>query len=471
MRSPAGRHAVWGWPAAGRPRTHLNLCPCFPGLRPVSAPNSGGIGRRVVIGGGIGYRSQLVREVPNPSNRQKTDSWHHRIAVSPAPAGSTMSVTAVHERAVAAIERIAGVSAWSQQVRDAIALVARHQSNVLIIGPSGTGKELIARAIHAGSGRAGAAFVPVDCAATTGTLFASHMFGHVKGAFTGASSATLGCFRAADGGTIFLDEIGEMELELQAKLLRVLQQRTVVPVGGHSEMAVNVRVLAATNRDLSAEVRDRRFREDLFYRLNVVAIQTVPLKDRPEDVPVLADRFLAELSVRHGLPACAITPTASEVLQRYDWPGNVRELENVLERAVLFSPDGVIRPESLAGLDTARSVESSCRTASSGAIVPAAAPQLEMAAQRGLVSRSQVAGVYRVVPDGRPAGIGKAAIDSVPAESLAGDAWPTLEIMERDHLRATMVAAGNNKSLAARMLGIDRSVLRRRLSRHGLTDG
>ena len=249
-----------------------------------------------------------------------------------------------------AIQRIGGVSPWAEQVRRSIELVATRNSSVLVMGPSGTGKELIARAIHACSGRSSKPFIPVDCAVTTGTLFASHMFGHVKGSFTGATSSTLGCFRAADGGTIFLDEIGEMELELQAKLLRVLQQRTVVPVGSHQEISVDVRVLAATNRDLGREVAAGRFREDLFYRLNVVAIQTQPLRDRPEDIPVLAGRYLAELAARHGMPLCGLSPAAIGILLSYHWPGNVRELENVLERAVMFSSGDEIDPDSLTGL-------------------------------------------------------------------------------------------------------------------------
>jgi DNA-binding NtrC family response regulator len=368
-----------------------------------------------------------------------------------------MASTASEPRTETAIQRIVGVSAWAEQVRRSIELVAAHHSSVLIMGPSGTGKELIARAIHACSPRAERPFIPVDCAVTTGTLFASHMFGHVKGSFTGATSSTLGCFRAADGGSIFLDEIGEMELELQAKLLRVLQQRTVVPVGSHQEVPVNVRVLAATNRELSREVNEGRFREDLFYRLNVVAIQTVPLRDRPEDVPVLAARYLAELAARHGMPMCSLSAEAIGVLQTYAWPGNVRELENVLERAVMFSTGDEIDPDALGGLMGQRPAAES----SSGAAHFAAA------ASRGIVSATAVPGVYRVEPRIKPA-----AGPAAPAAPPAGDdaEWPTLADVERMHLERTLAATLQNKSLAAKMLGIDRSVLRRKLQRYGLDE-
>ncbi|MGB8854508.1 MAG: sigma-54 dependent transcriptional regulator [Pirellulales bacterium] len=356
--------------------------------------------------------------------------------------------------AVAAIQRIVGVSAWAEQVRRSIELVAVHQSNVLIIGPSGTGKELIARAIHACSRRSARPFIPVDCAVTTGTLFASHMFGHMKGSFTGATSATLGCFRAADTGTIFLDEIGEMELELQAKLLRVLQQRVVVPVGSHEEMSVDVRVLAATNRDLAKEVEAGRFREDLFYRLNVVTIRTLPLRERPEDIPVLAERYLAELSARHGMPQCTLATAAIEVLQSYAWPGNVREFENVLERAVMFSSGDEIDPDALSGLMRAGGPISGATSATAS---------MAAATTQGIVSPTPLPGVFRVEPKVRPA-------SPHPAPAGAGDAWPTLADVERLHLEKTLAATMQNKSLAAKMLGIDRSVLRRKLRSYGLDE-
>jgi len=369
----------------------------------------------------------------------------------------------------AAIQRIVGVSAWAEQVRRMIRVVAPHHSSVLVMGPSGTGKELIARAIHGCSPRAARAFIPVDCAVTTGTLFASHMFGHVKGAFTGAMSATLGCFRAADGGTIFLDEIGEMELELQAKLLRVLQQRSVVPVGSHQEMPVDVRVVAATNRDLATEVAAGHFREDLFYRLNVVAIRTVPLGERVEDIPVLAAARLDELSARYGMPKYSLSPAAIEVLQRYPWPGNVRELENVLERAVMFSSGDEIDPDTLGEL-IAGGGAGVAATADPPAAEPAAAArpesQLARAARAGVVSTTPLPGVFRVEPqvvrvDGAPPPAGPPA---------AGEAWPTLADVERLHLERTLAATMNNKSQAAKLLGIDRSVLRRKLQRHGLDE-
>lgn len=366
------------------------------------------------------------------------------------------------------VERIIGISAWADQVRRSIELVAAHQSSVLIMGPSGTGKELIARAIHSCSTRSKKPFIPVDCAVTTGTLFASHMFGHVKGSFTGATSSTLGCFRAADAGTIFLDEIGEMELELQAKLLRVLQQRVVVPVGSHEELPVDVRVLAATNRDLAVEVHEGRFREDLFYRLNVVAIRTIPLRERLEDVPILAERYLAELAARHGMPMCTLTSEAISILQSYAWPGNVRELENVLERAVMFSSGDRIDSDSLSGLIIGGDHEAR-QNGNLG--------HMAMAASRGIVSATALPGVFRVEPKTQPAVAAPnqapaAASHLPPVDAAPGttENWPTLEDVERLHLERTLTATLQNKSMAAKLLGIDRSVLRRKLQRYGLGD-
>ena len=353
------------------------------------------------------------------------------------------------------IDRIIGISPWADQVRRSIELVAANQSSVLIMGPSGTGKELIARAIHSCSTRSKKAFVPVDCAVTTGTLFASHMFGHVKGSFTGATSSTLGCFRAAESGTIFLDEIGEMELELQAKLLRVLQQRVVVPVGSHEELPVNVRVLAATNRDLGVEVNEGRFREDLFYRLNVVAIRTVPLRERPEDVSILAHRYLAQLAGRHGMPMCSLSQEAIDVLQQYSWPGNVRELENVLERAVMFTSGDSIEPEALTGLMDPDGVRGQA-TGPMG--------QLAAATGRGTLSTTPLPGVFRVEPNLDP------EEPSSKDEPINTDNWPTLADIERVHLEKTLAVVLHNKSVAAKLLGVDRSVLRRKLQRYGLLD-
>jgi DNA-binding NtrC family response regulator len=376
--------------------------------------------------------------------------------------------TAQHKsRGISGVERIAGISPWAEQVRTAIQLVAVHQSSVLVLGPSGTGKELIARAIHSSGRRAGRPFIPVDCAVTTGTLFASHMFGHVKGSFTGATSSTLGCFRAADGGTIFLDEIGEMELELQAKLLRVLQQRTVVPVGSHDEIPIDVRVVAATNRDLGREVAEGRFREDLFYRLNVVTIRTLPLRDRPEDIPVLAERYLAELAARHGMPLCSLSPAAIEVLQGYAWPGNVRELENVLERAVMFSSGDGIDPESLTDSIASGGPIGSAAAPSQPAFGPIKEPpvssQLARAAASGILATTAVPGVFRVEP-----AVAASAAPTTPQPRADEGEWPTLADIERIHLERTLAATMNNKSLAAKLLGIDRSVLRRKLLRYGL---
>jgi two-component system response regulator AtoC len=242
---------------------------------------------------------------------------------------------------VEGFEGVVGESAAMREVMDLAARVAPFPSTVLLTGESGSGKEAVARAVHRASPRNGKAFVAVNCGAIPENLLESELFGHERGAFTGADRAREGLFEEADGGTLFLDEIGELSLPLQVKLLRVLQERQIRRVGGTGERAVDVRVLAATARDLVDEVREGRFREDLFYRINVVQITVPPLRTRPEDVPPLAEHFLRLHARRLGVEAPGLPRELVPVLAAYSWPGNVRELENVIERALVLSGGNV----------------------------------------------------------------------------------------------------------------------------------
>src|SRR5262249_19837357 len=232
-------------------------------------------------------------------------------------------------------------------VLELIGRIAGTSSTVLISGESGTGKELVARAIHAASPRRDRPFVSINCGAMPDDLLESELFGHARGSFTGAVSAKKGLFEVADGGTVFLDEIGDTSAAMQVKMLRVLQERRMRRVGGTEETEVDVRVLAATNRDLDAMVRERRFREDLFYRINVIRIKMPALREKREDLPGLAQHFLEKYGRIMGKTITAIAPDAMERLLQHDWPGNVRELENVIERAVALETSSVIRAESL----------------------------------------------------------------------------------------------------------------------------
>jgi two-component system nitrogen regulation response regulator NtrX len=242
---------------------------------------------------------------------------------------------------------ILGDSVPMKALRQLIALTAPTNSRVLIYGESGTGKELVARALHAQSPRSSRAFVEVNCAAIPEELIESELFGHSKGSFTGATENKVGKFQKADGGTLFLDEVGDMSMKTQAKVLRVLEEQRFEPVGSNEPVRVDVRVIAATNKRLEEEIGRGTFREDLFYRLNVIPVSVPPLRERTEDIPILAAHFLEEYSAAYGRRPKELSPAAASVLLRYPWPGNVRELKNVIERLVIMCPQESIEPHHL----------------------------------------------------------------------------------------------------------------------------
>jgi two-component system, NtrC family, response regulator AtoC len=306
------------------------------------------------------------------------------------------------------LENVVGRSEAMLQVYKTAARVASTDATVLIQGESGTGKELVARAIHASSPRAEGPFVAVDCGAIAEGVLESELFGHARGAFTGAQAPRRGLFEEADHGTLFLDEIGDMGPGLQARLLRALQEGTVRPVGANEPVAVDVRVVAATNRDLEQAVKDGTFRADLYYRLDVVSIRIPPLRERREDIPLLAEHF----AHKHGRAGgTTLSPAARELLVAYSWPGNVRELENVIARALAMNPSGVILPEDL--------------------------PDALRGATRA------------------PAG--------AAGPGLADADRPTLAELERRYAAQVLKETGGNKTRAAEVLGIDRKTLYRLL--------
>jgi two-component system nitrogen regulation response regulator NtrX len=243
--------------------------------------------------------------------------------------------------------QVVGDSVPMKALRQQIAVTAPTNGRVLIYGESGTGKELVARALHAASLRSKGPFVEVNCAAIPEELIESELFGHIKGSFTGASEDKTGKFQKADGGTLFLDEVGDMSLRTQSKVLRVLEEQRFEPVGSNQTVRVDVRVIAATNKDLEKEIAHNRFRQDLFYRLNVIPFFVPPLRDRKEDIPILARHFLNEFSSAYGKKTRELSDTAMEILIRYPWPGNVRELRNLVERLVIVCPQSRIEPHHL----------------------------------------------------------------------------------------------------------------------------
>jgi DNA-binding NtrC family response regulator len=308
----------------------------------------------------------------------------------------------------------------SQQLFDLIRRLAPHVRTALITGETGSGKELVARALYRTGPRRQQPFVVVNCSAVVEALFESELFGHVKGSYTGATETTPGLFEIADGGTIFLDEVGELPLTVQSKLLRVLETGEVQRVGATAPRRVDVHVLAATNRDLLTEVAAKRFRSDLYYRINVVELTVPPLRERREDIPYLVAAFVREAAGRLRKPLLGLTPAAEHQLMGRAWEGNVRELRNMIERACILADGGWVTERELK--------QSTPRTSPGRAGVPLAG-----------------------------ASVAFAEIDDV-----------SLSTRERDHIRHVLERSGGNKMAAARMLGLDRRTLYRRLDRYGL---
>jgi two-component system nitrogen regulation response regulator GlnG len=319
-----------------------------------------------------------------------------------------------------------------QEVYKAIGRIAGSDVTVLLRGESGTGKELVARAIHHYSRRSGRAFVAVSCAAIPGTLLESEMFGHERGAFTDAKERRLGKFELAQGGTLYLDEIGDMPVELQTKLLRALQERTIERVGGQESIRVDVRVLAATNRDLEVAIRQGSFREDLYYRLNVVTLNLPPLRERRRDVPLLVEHFLSKYA--DSLGERGVAPEALDRLVGHEWPGNVRELENVIQRAMVLAQNGVILPEHL----PIGPVSAAASVAVDATLEEIIERKL-LECVRGLRERSS-ANLYDLI----------------------------IGLVEKPLLRAVLRETGGNQVRAAQILGINRNTLRKKLTEHGI---
>jgi two-component system response regulator PilR (NtrC family) len=287
------------------------------------------------------------------------------------------------------LDNIIGSSPALEKLKQTVRTVASTASTVLIQGESGTGKELVARAVHVCSPRAADTFVSVNCGAFPETLLESELFGYVKGAFTGANQNKRGLFEVADAGTIFLDEISEMTLAMQVKLLRVLQERTVRPVGGTSEIAVDVRVIAATNRELDRLVAENAFREDLYYRLNVIPVRVPPLRERKEDIPLLVNHFLKKYAAAAGRSILRVHAPSLHVLCGYDWPGNVRQLENTIERAVALETGEELHVELPAERPKARAAAA----AVGGSMLPEIGAEMRL--PDGMGMENYVAGIER----------------------------------------------------------------------------
>ena len=323
-------------------------------------------------------------------------------------------------------DSIVGQSSAMQEVFKMIGRISNSDAAVMITGESGSGKELVARAIHQYSARSDRPFLAINCAAIPENLLESELFGHEKGSFTGASTRRIGRFEQCDGGTLFLDEIGDMPLSLQSKLLRVLQDGTFSRVGGNDTVTTDVRIVAATNKNLEAEVAVKTFREDLFYRLNVVRLQLPPLRSRREDIPLLAEYFLKRIASQKLKPQLQLSQEAIELLENYPWPGNVRELENTIQRAAVLATSDVLLPKDLPlGQGTATAISEAAPATTPANLEAAAAALFEAAA-------------------GRP------GLELLP--------W-----LEREFTRLAMESTGHNQVRAAKLLGITRATLRKRV--------
>jgi sigma-54-specific transcriptional regulator len=326
--------------------------------------------------------------------------------------------------------------------------VAPTDATVLIIGETGTGKELLARRIHQGSGRGGP-FVAVNCGAFSESLIDAELFGHETGAFTGAAHARAGWFEAADGGTLFLDEIGDLSLSLQVKLLRVLQERQVVRIGSRKPIALDVRLIAATNVDLRDAVNASHFRADLYYRLSVATLELRPLCERPGDILPLARHFLSSYATRLGIKDATLSPEAEQALLAHDWPGNIRELENVIHYALIVAPAATLHVADLQG------IHRSARLASRAAPAPVAAPAPAVAEQ--------------VLSDAAQ-GADADALREVLLQRM-NQAEPELfDTVEATLVKTAFEFCHGNQVQTAHLLGLSRNVLRTLLKRHGLLD-
>jgi two-component system nitrogen regulation response regulator GlnG len=323
---------------------------------------------------------------------------------------------------------IIGQSQPMQKIYKVLGKIAPSDVTVLIYGESGTGKELIARAIHFNSPRLGKPFIALNCAAIPRELLESELFGHERGAFTGATEKKIGKFEQAKEGTLFLDEIGDMPLELQAKLLRVLQEKEVTRTGGNSTIPINTRIVAATNQDLKDKVQQKEFREDLYYRLNVVPLELPPLRERREDIPKLVDYFLTKASQEYASPATGLTKEAMSLLCDYSWPGNVRELENCIQRASLLSPDALLNAADFPSLE-------------SGQITSGAGASLE-----GLITQKL-----------------QSSLAQIDLQDMNNLYEMVLHQMERPLINIVLQKTRGNQVKAAEVLGINRNTLRKKI--------